>query len=269
MKKNILLILSSFAILTSIIIFSCKKEENLKKTNVQNSLDNSNQNHVGSRDIADLTLPEDATEEMTRVFNDIQNANYVLSITANPNYGIYCSTCLSDTYLNGVTEINDDISLKINSTNYIPDNNGQFLITNSAWQDLYDSDVDVEIKSGTTTLKSTTMHAPKRCLVNRLGTNGIISRTGNTLNWTPDSNNSVGYVIIYYYLFDSNNEMLENDAELVVDDGSFSIDNIISDNNVSTIYFQVIRGNTTSTTVNGEKLLFIIESIDHHRYQIN
>jgi hypothetical protein len=269
MKNIRLLMLVGLVMTMGILFITCNKGKTdphvVNKNNLKNPTGTGN---TAAREISELELPQDATEEMARIFNDIIDAEHVVAITANPNYGVYCSTCLSDTYLNGVTELADDISIIINENMYTPDDNGQFLIYNSSWPGLYDSNVDVEIKSGSTQLSSVTMHVPKRCLVTKLGTNGMIARSGNTLSWTPDQNNAVGYVILYYYLFDEDGDMIDTDGELLDDDGSFSIDNIISNTDVKSIYFQIITGNTTSTTVNNKKLLFIIESIDHHRYNI-
>jgi hypothetical protein len=89
------------------------------------------------------------------------------------------------------------------------------------------------------------------------------------LVWAPDPDNVLGKVILYYTLFDAGGNMLKEDGELIDDNGSYSIDNIISNPNVKSIYFRLLTGNTTSTLVNGKKLLFSIESYDHHRYEIN
>lgn len=266
MKNIRILLMLSLVVGSGIIFITCNKvktEPLTVKTDSGNGAGN-----AAAREISSLELPENATEEMIRIFDDIENVDHVVSINANPNFGVYCSSCSSDIYLNGVTKTSDDVSIQINDASYTPDAEGQFLIYNSSWSGLFGTDVDIEIKSGNTSLLSTTMHVPEKCLVNQLGTNGIISRTGNTLTWESDPYNVAGHVILYYYLFGEDGSIISDDGQLIEDDGSFSIDDIISNTDVKSIYFQVSTGNTASTMVNSEKFLFMIQSIDHHRYTI-
>ena len=131
--------------------------------------------------------------------------------------------------------------------------------------------VHVKINSGSTVLTESDIYVPKAHLASKLGEEGgaVIGRTGNNLTWTPDNNNVSGKIILFYHLYsDDGKTELDVDAELLDDDGSFSLDNIISNTNIKKIGFTLISGNTVSTTCNGKKILFHIDTRDHHNYMI-
>lgn len=266
MKTN-RIISAGLVISTALLFITCdKKTQSVTNTPGPGTASAGNRS---ADELNTLVAPSDANAEIVRMLADVQNSDHVVAVIANPNFGSYCGTCASDTYLNGGTDPNHDISVTINNTTYHPDPAGQWMTTGTHWSGLYGTDVTVVLKSGTTVLSNSRIHVPKPCLATRLGTNGQIRRTGNTLSWTPDPNNVSGHVLLYYFLFDANGVMIADDGKLLKDNGSYSIDNLLTNSAVASIYFQLITGNTISTTVNGEKLLFYIESADQHKYTVN
>lgn len=223
---------------------------------------------VSERSLEDIDIPDDATPEMIRIYNDVLNPECEIAIIANPNFGSFSSNRVEDTYLCGATDLEDDISVILNDNVFTPDASGQWMTLSEAWKDYYDTDVNVEIKSGATTLTNKIIHVPAPHKAAKLGDGISIERLGNTLTWNADPNNTTDNVILYYYLFDGNGDIIDVDGDMLSDDGSYSLDGILSNPDAKRIYFQLISGNTVSTQVNGKKLLFYIQSVDHHKYDI-
>jgi hypothetical protein len=113
--KTIRVLTCISTLVISFLFVTCEKKpvpSAAKSGSGSNNLSNS----ITARTIQQLVLPENANEELTRIFNDVQNAEDVVAIIANPNYGAYCSNCLYDTYIDGWTEPNNNISITVNNT---------------------------------------------------------------------------------------------------------------------------------------------------------
>lgn len=272
MKKqtaNTFLNTIGLAIILVLSFTQCKKI--VEKENSECQLTEKSPN--ASRTIADIVIPSDANEEMIRIYNDVQNPDYEVAIIDNPNYGMFSSSQQYDIYLGGMTGIEDEISISLNGNIFTPNpSNGQWQVQGLQFKDYIGTNVQVKIKSGEELLKETSIYVPKAHLTPKLGsTNSIdINRTGNTITWEPDLANVSGKIILFYHLYDANDNIIDTDGQMLSEaDGSFTLDPIISDANIKKIQYSLISGNTVSTMVNGKKLLFYINTRDHHEYYIN
>lgn len=254
--KNTIFILSTICIFT----LSCKKEPS-------NILDSEQPEFSMNEAIWDYLLPADFNSTGLRIAEDVISPDYEVSIMDNANFGSFSSNPQEDIYFSGMTP--SDITIKINNETYSPNTSGQWLNEDIFYKNYYGSRVEVTISNGTS-FKKDSLYIPYPALAPRLS-NGFskeISRTGNSLSWTADANNEAEYVALVYYLYDSNGQLFDGDMVLIEDDGEFNMDSILSDLNISTIYFKLITGNTLAETFNDKKILFHISSIDHHEYYI-
>lgn len=267
MKKTTIITTSLIVMLTSILVY-CKKDDKLGNSEIKKT-----GNHSANRTIADVEVPEDANEEMIRIFKDVQSPDYEVAIIDNPNYGQFSSTAPGyDILLGGKTNPADKISVELDGTSYSPSADGQWLRQNIVFKDYIGKTVNVKIKSDNNLIVEGNIYVPKAHLASKLGTSNSlnINRTGNTITWISDPNNSTGKVILYYQLFDGSGGIITSDATMIDDNaGSFCIDNIISGSNTKSIIFSLITGNTLSCIINTKKLLFYINTRDHHEYFIN
>lgn len=217
-------------------------------------------------------LPENMSAEMTRVYNAIQDADYEVAIIDNPNYGSFSSNPGEDIIMSGMTEPDDNISISLNGILYTPATNGQWLRQDIKFKDYIGKNVNVVIKAGNDIVESRDIYVSKAHLVNPLideNQTGIY-RTGNTLSWTPDNSaDAQGYVILLYRLYNGDSEIIETDAIALEDNGSYNIDALLSNTVVTRIGFELISGNAVAAMINDKKLLFYINTRDHHMYRIN
>lgn len=263
------LILVVIALTTALVNTQCSKKEKMSSNSTQKQNPNANGGDpTAFRTMEDIELPDDASDEMVRIYNDVKNGDYEVAIIANSNFGSFSSSRTEDTYLCGYTQPGDDISITLNGNSFSPDGNGQWMTLNESWPAYYDKDVNVKIKTGSTLLKEANIHVPAPHKAAKLGDGMTIERTGNTLTWTADDDNTTGNIILYYYLYDADGAIIDIDGAMIEDDGSYSLDDILSNTNAKSIYFQLISGNTVSTEINGEGILFYIETVDHHEYSI-
>ncbi len=261
MKK---IIISS---LLAIGVLSCSKEREQQNNLSQNSSD------ISLTGIIARALPLGVNSETQRIYEDIQDPKYTVAIIDNPNYGKFSNSPQYDVFIGGKSK--PSVSVKLNNVTYNARPDGQWLTQGLEFKNYFNKDVSVTIKDGEA-IANFVIHVPKPALVNKLGAAGslAISRRGNTLTWSADPNNLSGKVALHYTTYNNNaigseEGVIKRDILLLNDNGSFNLDDIISNTAVKKIYFRLVTGNTASVKFAGEKLLFHISSFDHHEYTIN
>lgn len=242
---------------------SCKKETVVKETEKSTPMSVMDViNGVGTSLVLD--------GELNRIYQDVLNPDYQLGINDNPNFGQFSSTSEYDIFIGGKTP--ENVKVKLNGSEYVPYGQGSWLKQGIEFKEYFGKNVTVEIFDGNT-WDSHQVYVPKQVLATKLGEpqSQIISRTGNDLHWTPDANSTTGKIALDYTLYDndevgSESGMYKRDILILDDNGTFSLDEILADNNCKKIYFTMVTGNTVSRIINGKKLLFSIASYDHHEY---
>lgn len=220
-----------------------------------------------------FTIPTDANEETVRIINDITDADYEVGIIDNPNYGLYSYKPEYDIYINGMTRVEDNITIKLNGVEYSGSPvDGQWMSQGMVFRNYIGTNVNVEILSGSTILKQASIYVPKAHLVAKLGDEGTIriNRVGNVISWSPDNASTTGKIVLYYKTYNVDGVLLETTGLIINDaSGSYNIDSILANTEVKKIAFTLVSGNAISTMVNGKKLLFQISTRDQHEYLIN
>ena len=62
--------------------------------------------------------------------------------------------------------------------------------------------------------------------------------------------------------------MLKTDFLILDDNGTFNIDQLISNEEIQRISFSLVRGNGFSSLIDGEKTIITIRCVDSHEYLI-
>lgn len=261
MKKKLILIAA-----VSSLIGSCAKVAD--KTN-----NNSTNNSLSSL-ISGFVLPEDANDEVHRIFSDIQSPDYEVAIIDNPNFGKYSQTPEYDIIMGGASDNN--ISISLNGTEYVSQTDGQWTKQDISLKNYYNKNVDIVFKQEGNKAQKSTIYVPKPAVFEQLSPIGSqsITRSGNQLKWESDINSTTQKVVLYYQTY-SNDEpgnetgVISKGIELLNDNGSYNIDHLVSNSNVKKIYLKLISGNAFAfTTSNNKKLLFYISTHDHHEYML-
>jgi len=247
----------------------CKKEI---KSSDSSSTTELGSGYNSSRTIKDVVMPADANAEMIRIYEDLQDPDYEVAIIDNPNYGKFSLNPGYDIILLGKTLPTDNISIVLNDNTFSATTDGQWFLQNSSLKSYIGKNVEVKIMQGTSLLVDKTVYVTKAHLASKLGAPAALSigRTGNTITWASDASNLSGKIILFYQLYDASNVLFDSDAKLLNDsDGSYNLDGTLANTSIARIQFSLISGNTVSTMVNGKKLLFYINTRDHHEYSVN
>jgi hypothetical protein len=217
-----------------------------------------------------FVLPANSNAETKRIYAAVQNPKYSFGIIDNPGYGTFSTKYPEyDILMSGKTPAN--ISISLNGVPYKAEANGQWCRQAIDLKNYYGKNVTLKVNNSQTF----NMYVPKPALVKKIGIPGMaeITRTGNQLTWTKDPNSATGKVVLYYELYDnsefgSSKGMYYNNIVLLDDNGSYNLDPLISDQKAKKIYFKMVSGNAVSFVINGEKYLFVIDTRDHHEYDI-
>lgn len=268
--KNFKLIILSMVFL---IISACNETESIVgQTDVSvNQLENYNFEGLVWDDFVQRIVGEE-NAELLRMFNDVSDFEREISIVDNPNFGTFSSSPQYDIFIGGKSAPDVSVSFDGNTYNANP-SNGTFLKQGVEFKDYYGKNVNVEVVQAGSTLHNNTIYIPEALLCSKLGSQNSqnISRTGNTISWNSDANNTAGKILIEYSLFD-NDEVgsavgqLERDFLIVDDNGSYNIDHLFSDAQIRRVVIRFIRGNGFSIPINNEKTLITVRSVDHHEY---
>lgn len=257
------IILSMFVL---VFLASCSKDIT---TDGSNNTSSENKVKSGSELIKSLTPPPGLNDEALRIFNDVQDPDYVIAIIDNPNFGKFSSSPQNDIYIAGRSENN--VVLNIEDESYTPDVNGQWLSQSIDFKEYFGKTIEVTLSKEEEVISSE-IYVTEPILVSKLGdeNTNIISRSGNELTWTPDPNNTSGYIALYYKLYNDEDitnleSIYSSDILLLEDNGSFNIDYLLSEE-CRRIYLNIVSGNTVSGQLDGNKYLFQISTNDHHEY---
>lgn len=220
--------------------------------------------------ISNFTLPADANEEVTRIAEAIVNPDYTFGITDNPNYGKYSSSPEYDIYMSGSTP--PSVGLKLDG-NVINQANGQWLHQSIDYKQYFEKSVDIEITNNGVIEYSGSVYVPKPAITPLLSPDLHINRTGNTITWEVDQNYPANKIALAYSLHrtaDLNNltDEIDRGVLLIDNNGSFSIDQLLTNTEAHKVYFRLVSGNAVGVEINGEKVLFAIKTYDHHVYAI-
>ena len=221
-------------------------------------------------------------DEMVQMYTSM---NYEIRLGAKANLGLVPSRdkryqltgSIPGTYPNpvsiilptGTYQLNQQVSIDGGSKN-------QVFVRSGVFDQLYSTNVPVTLLDGRDSYSGVIYSSPP--LVARKLTQGSsihINRTGNTMTWNADPNNAIG-ILLQYKLYSSSD--LTNPASLmqinyinVPDNGSYNIDNLLSDPNVKAIDIGLYRGNAVEFTSSSTGKNFVIDiiSTDFHIYFIN
>jgi hypothetical protein len=204
------------------------------------------------------------------IANHVEGHTQEVSIMDNPNYGAYSSTPENDIYFSGFS--GNTLAITINGTKFAARDNGQWLRKDSKLKTYFGQNLDVQLTDGANS-KSYSFYQPTQMLVTKLGQpNSLdINRTGNVISWNKDAQNTSGKVLLYYSTY-NNEEYMSNEGQIdrnfvVLDDnGTWNLDQLISNSTVRRIKLQFVRGNAVSLMSGDEKVLFHMSSVDHHEY---
>jgi hypothetical protein len=211
--------------------------------------------------------------EILRIYEDIYDHEDNITVVDNPNFGSFSSSPQYDIFIGGSSQ--NGVQLKINGTPYEPLPAGNFLKQSLEFKSYYGTNVNFELSKNGISIENKTIYIPEQALAMKLSdSNSVeINRTGNMLSWNVDQNNLSQKVILHYSLYNnqdfiSNQGLIDSDFKLLEDNGSFNIDNLISNNQVKRIAFKLVRGNGFSADIEGIKTFINIRSVDHHEYTI-
>ncbi|KAB2813973.1 hypothetical protein [Phaeocystidibacter luteus] len=261
--KNLVLVLAGF------LLLSCEQK-----------IEDVNESVVSWALIQNTDVEGEVNPELERMYDAIVNPDFELSIYDNSSFGVHSTDRGSDLILSGKLPLSG-VSLELNGNVFIPnelDGKG-FLYSGVNLNQYYGKQVQIRLIHSGGVLLDETRYFPNQAIVSRLSSTGestISTMDSHTLMWTPDPNNTSEKVALHYELFDYSQEDEERFGDLpfekrvivLEDDGSFSIDDLISTPDCQMIFFEFISGNTFAKDVQGEKLLISIVSFDSHEYNI-
>lgn len=246
----------------TLILTACKKDA-----------DNSLYPDLLSQVQNNYTLESELDEVLITFINSLSGAEHSVGVSDNPNFGHFSDMPEYDIFISGAS----DKSLKINvdGQEYSANERGRWLRSDARLKLLYGKTVTIQMQDDRTT-SNYSMYVPKPALVQKLGAprSNEISRTGNTLKWTPDPNNTYGKVLMICRLFNTsgfgepNNGSTASKYYLLDDDGEYSLDNILADPSAKRINFMLVTGNAVAFESNGVKTVFDIRCTDSHEYEI-
>ncbi len=245
-------------IILALFITSCKKDK---------AVTNSNTSSIKTT-ISNLRVL--LNEEGRRIVDDAMDYDYSVGVIDNPNYGKFGLDPAYDVYLGGATP--NDIKISLNGTEYAAQSNGQWAKNGIEFKNYFGTKVKINI-SDSKNSQAYEVYVPTHALAKKLGMpqSQYINRTGNVLTWTPDPLNKTGKVALYYHLCtgDNGDTWFANNVLLLDDNGSFSLDDVLSDTKTTKINFMLITGNVVSfITKDNKKLICFIRSCDSHEYFI-
>lgn len=256
MKKTIL------SIIGLILLMACSKEINNQAPE---------QLPTFSALIANYSLPADANAEVRRIAEAVQSPDYTFGITDNPNYGIFSSTPEYGVFMSGSTP--NTIGLQLDGIS-IDQSNGQWLQQGLVFKQFYGKTVEVVITNNGIVQVIDSIYVPEPALTPVLGSNLHISRSGNVLSWEADQNNPANKISLVYSLYNSADigdisGEIKRGVLVIDNNGSYSIDHLLSDLAVKKIYFRLVSGNALAAEIDGNKILFSIKTYDQHIYIVD
>jgi hypothetical protein len=210
-------------------------------------------------------------EEAFRVYNDLQEPDYIMGIITNSNYGRVSGWVIKDSpYFSG--DFPENTTVTINGIHYELPNSGSYLLdtvnlSNSQLFQHFGSELNIVISIDGTEFPCVRQSPEVIKVEDLIGQNfGLISRSGELLKWNANSTlmNPLGKVAIAYRLY-SGGDPYENGLKVVDDIGTFALDEIV-DAVCEEVEVNVYRGNSFSFMYQGKKHLFLVYSVDYHNY---
>jgi hypothetical protein len=250
--KNIKII-----ILLLIITFTSCKREGLMET-ITNS-DNVSYS-------AFKTFVEgEPNDELKRLFNDLNDCENYVNINFNVSKGEIPVRKSYAAVLSGKAE--DGLTVKINSNKYFA-NNKNWLKQDEKFMEFYGKTIDYTVYYNGELVSNKEFYSPKILQINNLNTgSSTINRAGNQLSWIPDVNNLSKKIALF--MRGSNEKgFVDSELKFIDDDGSYNIDEFLSNKEITALDFNVIRGTGFSLVINGQKTRFSIKSEDVHSYKV-
>lgn len=264
-------------LILAILVFSfamgCQeKNDQLEKNNKGNKIFSFISEDFDYDDLLERIIGP-TNNEILRLYEDVFDYEDNITVVDNPNFGSYSSSPQYDIFIGGSSQ--NGVLLKINGTPYEPLPAGNFLKQSLEFKSYYGTNVNFELSKNGIVIDNKTLYIPDQALALKLSDSNtvMINRTGNMLSWNADINNPCQKVILYYSLYSnhdfiSNQGLIGTDFKLLEDNGSFNLDNLISNNQVKRIAFKLVRGNGFSVDIEGTKTFINIRSVDHHEYNI-
>lgn len=257
--KSVLLL----AIGLLIFIYSCKKTVTNEGTTGNNYV------QMLARTVS---IVSDLNPEGQRIFNDIKNAKYNLTVMCSYNFGNTQSN--NNPYIFGGTTPTN-FSIEIDGNQYSPAQNGGWYRPGSEFESFFGKNIEVKVnKKNSSDEIVKKIYYPQEIHFTQLSTVGelYINRVGNTIAWNTDNQNPSGQVVLSYKCFDNDNlssidGIVSEDILVLDDNGNYNIDGIISNPEIKRIELELGRGNgfSINDAENGNTF-FNIKSSDFHTY---